>query len=126
MENTIIRSYKDLVVWQKAMDLVVEIYRLTENYPKTEIYSLTSQLRRGSISVASNIAEGKSRGTKKDYAHFIQIAYSAGAEMETQIELSKRLESIKGLNFEKVDLLLDEVMRMLFVLIKRLKEPNNL
>jgi len=115
-----ISSYKDLLVWQKAMDLVIEIYILTENFPKEEIYNLTSQIRRSAISVPSNIAEGRYRGTRKDYLQFLRIAYSSGAELETQIEIAKRLPKTKHLDYTKVDSLLSEVMKMLNVIIRNL------
>ncbi|MBI3589210.1 MAG: four helix bundle protein [Candidatus Liptonbacteria bacterium] len=106
-------SYKDLVVWQRSMELVVAVYELTEQFPKSEMYGLTSQMRRSAVSIPSNIAEGRKRGSKKDYHHFLIIAYGSGAELETQIEIAKRLPFSKELNFTKVDGLLDEVMRML-------------
>jgi four helix bundle protein len=108
-----IHSYKELVVWQKAVNLVIEVYELTESFPRSEIYGLVSQMRRSAISIPSNIAEGRRRGTKQDYRHFLVIAYGSGAELETQIEISKRLSFGKNLNYSKVDALLDEVMRML-------------
>ena len=113
MENTPIHSYKDLVVWQKSMELVVAIYDVTDNFPKTEIYGLTSQMRRSAVSIPSNIAEGRRRGSKKDYRQFLIIAYASGAELETQVEIAKRLPFGKNLNYAKVDGLLNEVMRML-------------
>jgi len=124
MQNTI-HTYKDLIVWQKAMDLAVEIYEITEKYPKEEIYGLTSQMRRSSVSIPSNIAEGRYRGTKKDYANFLRIAYSSGAELETQIHLSKRLPKTKTLNYTKADSLISEVMRMLNSMIRNMT-PNKL
>ncbi|MEK7167312.1 MAG: four helix bundle protein [Patescibacteria group bacterium] len=120
MENKIIQTYKDLIVWQKSMDLVIEIYKLTEQFPKTEIYGLTSQMKRSAISIPSNIAEGRRRGSKKDFRQFLIIAYSSGAEIETQIEISKRLIFSKNLNFNKVDLLLIEIMKMLNKMISNL------
>lgn len=117
MDKNKIQGYKDLIVWQKAMNLVVEVYKLTENLPKTEIYGLTSQMRRSAVSIPSNIAEGKRRGTAKDYRSFLINAFSSGAELETQIEITKRLPFSKDFNFAKVDSLLDEVMRMLNKLI---------
>ena len=113
MENTPIHSYKDLVVWQKSMELVVAIYDLTENFLKTEMYGLTAQMRRSAVSIPSNIAEGRRRGSKKDYRQFLIIAYASGAELETQVEIAKRLPFGKNLNYAKVDGLLNEVMRML-------------
>lgn len=116
-----INTYKDLVVWQKSMDLVVEVYKLTEDFPRSEIYGLTSQMRRCAVSIPSNIAEGRRRGTRKDYRHFLIIAYGSGAELETQIEIAKRLPFGKNLDFIKVENLLDEVMRMLNKMLSTLK-----
>lgn len=107
MENRKINSYKDLIVWQKAMDLVIEIYKLTEMYPKSELYGLTSQMRRCTISIPSNIAEGRRRRGDRDYMHFLIIAYSSGSELETQIEIAKRLPFGESLDFKKADYLLD-------------------
>lgn len=70
-----ITSYRDLVVWKKAMELVVLVYSFTSTLPREEVYGLSSQIRRCSVSSASNIAEGKSKGTKKDYRHFLIIAF---------------------------------------------------
>lgn len=113
-------SYKELIVWKKAMDLVVEIYSLTESYPKSEQYGLTSQMRRSAVSIPSNIAEGRRRSTRKDYRKFLIIAYSSGAELETQVEISKRLPFSNGLSFDKVDALLLEVMKMLNAMISKM------
>lgn len=113
MENEIIQTYKDLIVWQKSMDLVVAVYELTEQFPKSEMYGLTSQMRRCTVSIPSNIAEGRRRGSRKDYRHFLIIAYGSGAELETQIEIAKRLPFGTNLNYNKLDSLLIEVMKML-------------
>lgn len=113
MEKEKIHSYKDLIVWQKAVDLVVSIYELTEQFPKTEIYGLSSQMRRSAVSIPSNIAEGRRRGTKKDFRQFLIIAYASGAELETQLEIIKRLPFGNSLDYIKTDALLNEVMRML-------------
>lgn len=87
------------------MDLAVAIYELTEYFPKSEIYGLISQMRRCAVSVPSNIVEGRRRGSKKDFRQFLIIAYSSGAELETQIEIAKRLHFSKDLDFTKVDIL---------------------
>lgn len=108
-----LNSYKELIVWQKAVNLVIAVYELTEFFPRSEIYGLVSQMRRSAVSIPSNIAEGRRRGSKKDYRQFLIIAYGSGAELETQVEISKRLPFGKNLKFFKVDALLDEVMRML-------------
>ncbi len=106
-------TYKDLIVWQKSMELVVVIYTLTEQFPKSEIYGLISQMRRCAVSIPSNIAEGRRRGSRKDYRQFLLIAYASGAELETQIEIVKRLPFGKGLDYTAANGLLNEVMRML-------------
>ncbi len=116
-----INTYKDLIVWQRSMDLVVEIYRLTECFPRSEIYGLTSQMRRCAVSIPSNIAEGRRRGTRKDYRHFLIIAYGSGAELETQIEITKRLSFGEKSDFVKVENLLNEIMRMLNKMLSTLK-----
>ncbi|MEK7618471.1 MAG: four helix bundle protein [Patescibacteria group bacterium] len=92
-------DYKNLIVWQKSMELVVEVYKLTSGYPSSEMYGLTSQSRRCSVSIPSNIAEGKRRETDKEFRRFLLISYGSGAELETQIEIARRLSFGKGLNF---------------------------
>ncbi len=120
MNNVKINSYKDLVVWQRSIEMVVAIYELTEQFPKEEIYGLTSQMRRSAVSVPSNIAEGRFRGTRNDYLHFLRMSYGSGAELETQLEISRRLKKTRILDYAKVDGLLTEVMKMLNAIIKKL------
>jgi len=115
-----INSYKDLIVWQKSMDLVVAVYRLTDNYPSSELYGLVSQMRRCAVSIPSNIAEGRRRNTRKDFKHFLITAYSSGAELETQVTISKRINFHEELDFDRTDSLLDEVMRMLNSMINKM------
>ena len=86
-----LQSYRDLLVWQRAMELAVLAYRLTENFPKREVYGLASQLRRASVSVPSNIAEGYGRGGRKEYLQFLAIAQGSLKELETQVILAERL-----------------------------------
>lgn len=119
MKETI-HSYKELTVWQKSIELVTTIYELTEKFPKEEIFGITSQIRRAAVSIPSNIAEGRYRGTKRDYLHFLRMSYGSGGELETQIEISKKLSKTKTLNYNTVDGLLEEVMRMLNVMINKL------
>lgn len=116
----VMHSYKDLVVWQKAMDLVVAIYDLTDSFPKEQMYGLTSQMRRAGISIPANIAEGRFRGTKKAYLQFLRIAYSSGAELETQLEIAKRLKRTQRADYSVADSLLLEVMKMLNKLLRSL------
>jgi len=112
MENKV-RTYKDLIVWQKSMDLIVALYKMTEKLPKSEMFGLTSQMRRSVVSIPSNIAEGRRRGSRKDYRRFLIIAYASGAELETQIEIIKRLPFGKSIDCNGVDELLLEIMKML-------------
>lgn len=107
------RSYKDLIVWQKAILLVKEIYAITEHFPRSENFGLTTQMQRAAVSIASNIAEGSKRSTKKDFRKYVHIAYGSGAELETQIEIAKQLPFTASLNFQLAESLLDEIMRML-------------
>ena len=112
-KNTTIVTYKDLIVWQKSIELVVAIYELTELFPRSELYGLTSQIRRAVVSIPSNIAEGRRRGSRKDFRHFLLNSFGSGSELETQITISKLLPFGSKLNYSKVDALLGEVMRML-------------
>lgn len=101
------------------MELVVEVYKLTEKYPVNELYGLTSQSKRCSVSTPSNIAEGRRRGSDKEFFHFLSISFGSGAELETQIEIAKRLSFGKNLDFLKVDELLEQVMKMLSTLLAK-------
>jgi four helix bundle protein len=89
-----INSYRDLMVWQKAMSLVTEVYAITGNFPSSEMYGLTSQIRRSAVSVPSNIAEGYGRNSTGDYKRFLQIAVGSLFELQTQIEISFNLNYI--------------------------------
>jgi four helix bundle protein len=107
------KAFRDLIVWQKAMDLTVEVYRLTERFPKSEVYGLTSQLRRCSVSIASNIAEGSGRGTRKDFASFAGIARGSNYELETQLLLAQRLGYVAEVDSEAARSLSTDVGKML-------------
>jgi four helix bundle protein len=88
------QSYRDLIVWQRAMLLVKETYRVTKTFPRDELYGLTSQLRRASVSVPSNIAEGQARLSRKEFHHFLTQARGSLAELETQIQIAKDLDYV--------------------------------
>ncbi len=115
-----INSYRDLEVWQKSRVLVAAVYKLTKTFPKEELYGLSSQLQRAAVSVPSNIAEGKSRRTTKEYMRFLDIAYGSVAEVETQLYIASDL----GYTTEQAILYLFngymEVGKMLNGLIKSL------
>jgi four helix bundle protein len=85
------RSYKDLVVWQKAMDLVTSTYRATQKFPKDEVFGLTSQARRAAVSIPSNIAEGQGRLSEKEFRHFLGQARGSLLELETQLQVAENL-----------------------------------
>ncbi len=108
-----INSYKDLTVWRKSMDLAVKVYELCRQFPKEEIYGLSSQMKRAAISIPSNIAEGFKRIHKPEQRQFAMVAYGSGAELETQIMLAKRIGLTDDQVVADIDKLLDEVMRML-------------
>jgi len=108
-----LNSYRDLKVWQKSVELVVEIYKLTNFFPKNELYGLTMQMRRAAVSIPSNIAEGYSRKHRQEYAQFIRIAFGSGAELETQIFIAKKLRLAPSHKFIRSEELLSEVMKML-------------
>ena len=113
-----IQSYKQLEVWKRSIELVKEVYRFTEQFPKAELYGLVSQERRAAVSIPSNIAEGYKRRNLKEYIQFLSIAEASAAELETQIIISKELYST--LNFFKAEQLLEEVQKMLVVMIQKL------
>ena len=113
-------DHKDLEVWKKAIDTVIEIYRLTDEFPQSEIYGLTQQTRRAMVSVPSNIAEGAARGSDKEFIHFLNIASGSLAEVETQIVIAQRLGYI-----DADEPILDNIItirKMLIGLIKYLKK----
>lgn len=112
-------SFRDLIVWQKSMDLVITIYKLSEKFPSEEKFGLTSQMRRTVVSIPSNIAEGRRRGTSKEYRQFLQISYGSGGELETQLEIGLRLGYLSKSDYEKADALLQEIMRMLNALLSK-------
>jgi len=116
-----VSNYKDLIVWQKSINLVVEIYKLTDAFPKSEIYGLSSQMKRSVVSISSNIAEGCRRGSRKEYAHFLRISFGSGAELETQVAICKKIDKFNGNNFQAIDSLLDEIMRILNKMINNFR-----
>lgn len=116
--------FKELIVWQKSIDLVTKIYKVTEKFPSSEIYGLTSQLRRASVSIPSNIAEGNTRRSKADYVQFLRIARGSCSEIETQIIISKNLGFIDEINFNELSSNIIEISKMLNGLINSLKDSN--
>jgi four helix bundle protein len=116
-----LRSYRDLLVWQKAIELAVLIYRLSEGFPRAEVYGLTSQIRRASVSVPSNIAEGYGRGSRKEYLQFLFVAQGSLKELETQMILSQRLNYATAAQADRILSESEVVGKMLGSLIRSLK-----
>jgi four helix bundle protein len=116
-----IKSYKDLTVWQKSMDLVESIYRITEEFPMRENFGVISQMRRASVSIPSNIAEGYGRQSTGSYAQFLSIARGSLFELETQTELCVRLKYIQKMESEKLRVEMTEISKMLTSLISKIK-----
>lgn len=112
-----LQSYKQLIVWQKSMNLVTQIYVLTKLFPKEETYSLVSQMRRAAVSIPSNIAEGYARRSHKEYLQFYSISYGSALELETQVEIAKRIGLAPEESYSSADSLLQEVIKMLYVMI---------
>ena len=93
-----VRDFKELVVWQKSIDLTVEIYAIVKKFPKEEIYSLTDQIKRASVSISSNIAERAGRSSTKKFIHFLDIALGYATELETQIIISQKIGFLEDIS----------------------------
>ncbi len=120
MNEKTIKSYKDLIVWQKGYELVKQVYKISFKLPQSEVFALQSQMRRSAVSIVSNIAEGSARKTRKDYCQFLHISYGSASELETQLFLCKDLYA---LDIKECIILLEEVSKILRVIINNL-EPR--
>ncbi|HSW61450.1 MAG TPA: four helix bundle protein [bacterium] len=115
--------HSDLEVWKRAIDFVANVYKITDSFPKEEVYGLTSQIRRAAVSIPSNIAEGAARKSDKEFIQFLYIALGSAAETETQLIIALRIGYI-----EKIEEIIGEtesIRRMLLGLIKHIKGKNN-
>ena len=108
------------MVWQKSLNFTVEIYKITQTFPKDELYGLTSQIRRAVVSIPSNIAEGNERNSKKEFNHFLHIALGSAAELGTQLLIAKELSYIEQSTFNAIEACLMEIQKMIHGLIKTL------
>ena len=108
-----VRNYRDLVAWQRAMDLVVEIYGITKSFPRDEIFGLSSQLRRAAVSIPSNIAEGQGRGAGNDFSRYLRIAQGSLQEVQTQLVIAQRLGYMNERKAAETMQRADEVARLL-------------
>ncbi len=114
-----VKNFKDLIVWQKSMELVDEVYIITKRFPKSETYALAGQMQRAAVGIPSNIAEGHRRNHKPEYIQFLGIALGSAAELETQTLIVEK--QYPEFDYTKIKILLDEVQRMLNTLIWKLK-----
>ncbi len=105
--------YKELKVWQKAIDLAVEVYRITEKLPKDERFGLIGQMNRSAVSIPSNIAEGAGRNTDKDFNNFLGVALGSSFELDTQLVISNKLEYVNDQDFQKTEKKLEHLQNMI-------------
>jgi four helix bundle protein len=120
----LIQSFRDLVVWQKGMVLVPEIYRLSKKFPKDELFGLTSQIRRAAVSIPSNVAEGRGKSSKGEFQHFLHPMGSL-AEVETQMIIAQNLGYLKAAETEPIMEIIAEVGRLLNGLLTSLKKKES-
>ena len=120
MENKV-KNYKDLIVWQKSMDLVIEIYKLVKKLPKEETYSLSDQMRRAVVSIPSNIAEGYTRKSTNEYLNFLSIANGSRTELETQLLICERINYLSEADTEKAFVLIDEIGAIIYHIMTKLR-----
>lgn len=116
------KNHKDLIVWQKSMELTRIIYTLTKRFPQGEIFGLTNQIRRAVVSIPSNIAEGFGRNSDKQFIHFLKIAKGSAAELETQLLISRDLSYLTAKDAKSTLALYDEIARMLGALIRNIEK----
>jgi len=121
-----VKNFRDLKVWQKAHELTLKIYRDTKCFPAQEQYGITSQMRRAAISIATNIAEGCCRGSDTEFARFLEISFASASELEYLLLLSKDLELIDPTSYGATTTEVEEVKRMLYSFIQKLKEQKHL
>ncbi|MHC6202349.1 four helix bundle protein [Breznakiellaceae bacterium SP9] len=116
--NMAVENYQKMIVWQKSMDLAIEVYTLTSKLSREEIYSLTSQMRRTTVSIPSNIAEGQGRNSRKEFVRFLAIAKGSKAELETQLLLCVKIGYLAATDINQALSLAEEISKILSALIK--------
>jgi four helix bundle protein len=118
-----VKSYRELIVWERSLELACKVYRLTGRFPSEERFSLTIQMRRAAISIVSNIAEGHARHSRGDFRRSVSVALGSLAELETQVELGTRLGYVDSAGIAAVLGLTEQVGRMLGAMSSRLRRP---
>ncbi|MGA7857310.1 MAG: four helix bundle protein [Terracidiphilus sp.] len=119
-----VQSFRDLVVWQRSIQMAVAVYRLTKVFPKEEVYGLTSQMRQAVVSVGSNIAEGHGRLSAGEYRQFLGIARGSNFELQTQLEIARALELGDSNLLDETEGLSHEVGKMIFGILEGIKQPR--
>ena len=117
-------DYKNLIVWKKSHEFVLKIYKISSSFPRDEQYGITSQIRRASISMPSNIAEGSARGSDADFARFLRIALGSANEVDYLLLLAKEISIIKPEIYKQLSIDIDEISKMLSSFVKKLKANN--
>ncbi len=120
-----IKTYKDLIVWRKSIDLSLVVYKALQSFPADEKFGLCSQIKRAVISIPSNIAEGRQRSTRKDFCQFLRVAVGSCAELETQLLISYKLGFLKRGDFESLEASCVEISRMINGMIRKLTAPSS-
>jgi four helix bundle protein len=120
-----INSYKDLIVWQKSKSLAIKVYTLTNSFPASEKFGLISQIQRSAVSIPANIAEGRGRNSRKDFIHYLHIALGSCSELETELSIAKELHFGSPTLYNELENLLEEIRRMLLVMIQKLKASSS-
>jgi len=125
-EQPNIRGFQDLVVWQKAVALTVQIYQITKGFPREELYGLTSQIRRAAVSIPSNIAEGQGRGSQSAFASHLDIAIGSASELETQLTIAEKIGYLSGEQSKMLSTELTTIIRMLYGLLRKIQPDRHL
>jgi four helix bundle protein len=120
------QAFRDLQVWQRAIQLTVVIYRLTQGFPREEVYGLSSQIRRSAVSIPSNIAEGQGRLSMGEFRHFLGIARGSNHELQTQLEIARSLGFGDSVLINQAESLSQEVGKMIYALLESLHESTSL
>ena len=115
------KPHKKLNAWQKAVDLTINLYHATDNFPNEHRFNLSSQIRRAALSIASNIAEGAARQTKKDFANFLHMAQASLSELDTQLEIARRLKLLGHEQWRTIDMDMNHLDKLLSGLIKHVR-----
>ncbi len=118
LKRTVMNDFRKLSIWNRSIELATNTYKISSSFPKSEIYSLTSQMRRSAVSIGSNIAEGAGRQSNKEFAKYLRIAYGSACELETQVIIAKNLSYLTAINFSDFVKELHEIQKMIYSLEK--------